>query len=323
MTLFIKTPRDKVFEISEVYVMALTFIIFYSLGRISRELIKKQIESYNRNKKNYNRNKTIKIANPRGGTDIIEIRVPNNNEKLRDLVLSCISNNERYSIKSEKITKLIYKLLGSEFKDETIAITPNLIRYVATALIKINMNERWYIKFVDFIAAFDNKMRAVYRIGGSAAIAGFVGFFSTSIRYGIIALIIHYQATENCGYRCSDYFEHISKDEPFFVSLDESSNKIIIASEKDSKQLELYIPSKEGAKITVGDKKGSIKISKDYVKRKKKAKQVNFSDFVRENQLLSSTVEDDRDEPLTPQKRCLGANTRDSIREAIIECGME
>ena len=51
MTLFIKTPRDKVFEISEVYVMALTFIIFYNLGRISRELIKKQIESYNRNKK--------------------------------------------------------------------------------------------------------------------------------------------------------------------------------------------------------------------------------------------------------------------------------
>ena len=184
------------------------------------------------------------------------------------------------------------------------------------------MNERWYIKFGDFIAAFDDKMKAVCQIRESAAVSGFAGFFSTSVRYGIVALIIHCQAIENCGYRCSDYFEHIPKDEPFLVPIDDSFNNIIIANQNDSKQLELYITSKEEAKITVGDKKGSINISKNYVKRKKKAKQVNFSDFVRENQLLSSTVNDDRDEPLTPQKRCLGADTRESIRETI-KCGIE
>lgn len=63
MTLFLTTPNQRL-EISDAYVMALSFLIFFGVGKIVKAVVKK-LER--RNAEN------ISIANPRGGSIGIEV----------------------------------------------------------------------------------------------------------------------------------------------------------------------------------------------------------------------------------------------------------
>ena len=58
MTLFVSMPGRR-YEISEVYILALSFIIIFGVTRIAMQVNKKLKEK--------NRNKEIKISNPRCG----------------------------------------------------------------------------------------------------------------------------------------------------------------------------------------------------------------------------------------------------------------
>jgi hypothetical protein len=59
MTLFIKTPRRQ-YEISDFYVMALTFCIFFSVTKIIKSVVEKQ-------QRQIEKSKGVQIPNLRGG----------------------------------------------------------------------------------------------------------------------------------------------------------------------------------------------------------------------------------------------------------------
>ncbi len=63
MTLFIRTP-NRIVAISDAYVMALAFIISFTVTKVVKAVIEKQRQK--------NKTKKINVANPRGGTHGVE-----------------------------------------------------------------------------------------------------------------------------------------------------------------------------------------------------------------------------------------------------------
>lgn len=101
MTLFLYTTK-RTLEISDVYVMALSFVIFYMVGRILKGVIKKQ-------------NEKIKLVNPRGG----ELDFSDNRELIQT-ILVCINDNERYFVKNPQIKRLIFHLVKFKLTNESL-----------------------------------------------------------------------------------------------------------------------------------------------------------------------------------------------------------
>ena len=80
MTLFIKTPK-RIFEIIDVYIMALTFLISFGVTKIFKGVIEKQKL---RNSKN------VKMSNPTGGSTNIEFEFSDDTE-MAHTILACIA----------------------------------------------------------------------------------------------------------------------------------------------------------------------------------------------------------------------------------------
>ena len=81
----------------------------------------------------------------------------------------------------------------------------------------------------------------------------------------------------------------------------ESTGHLFIAENDDARQIEFYIPSKASDEVTTSSN-GELKTTKTYTKVRKKAKQVNFSDFKQTDPVLSSFK--DLEESEIPQKNC-------------------
>ena len=103
MTLFLRTPRRR-FEIDDAYVMVLSFLLFYAVGKIVKEVLKRQKQKQNTPKN---------IANPRGGA----IQLTDDSD-LALTILSCISDNERYLVKNERLKRVIFELVKEKIKNE-------------------------------------------------------------------------------------------------------------------------------------------------------------------------------------------------------------
>ena len=82
MTLFIQTPK-RLLEISDAYVMALAFLISFSVTKVLKAFFEKQ--------KKYNA-KHIMMPNPVGGE--VNVQITDDSE-LSKTILSCIADNNR------------------------------------------------------------------------------------------------------------------------------------------------------------------------------------------------------------------------------------
>ena len=147
MTLFVSMPGRR-YEISDAYVMALTFIIIFSVTKIVKEVMKKRVNA-----------KEIKIQNPRGGGDT-EIQLSDDNE-LAFTILSCIADNEQYLVKSTKIKKLIFSLVKAKIKNESLVLTPNMIRFLALKL--ISEDQTLIVKIGNVVVSSSNRVRLLTR----------------------------------------------------------------------------------------------------------------------------------------------------------------
>lgn len=136
--------------------MALTFLTFFAIGRIIRALVKKQIE---KNRKNIN------SANSKRASKSIELQFFDDTE-LAYTILTCIANNEHSLLKYPKLAKIIFSLIKDKMKEESLALTPNMIRYLALRL--INNNESFIIKVKSLLTSSKNRVRLITRISGSA-----------------------------------------------------------------------------------------------------------------------------------------------------------
>lgn len=88
MTLFITTQK-RILEINDAYVMALSFLIFFAVGKIVKGVVEKQ------KRKN---TKNLSVANPRGGSLNIGLEFSDDTE-LAQTILACIADNEGYLVK--------------------------------------------------------------------------------------------------------------------------------------------------------------------------------------------------------------------------------
>ena len=294
MTLFITTPNRRL-EISDAYVMALSFLIFFAVGKIVKEVVKKLKR---RNAEN------ISIANPRGGN--IGLKISDDTE-LAYTILTCIADNERYLVKDPEIIKIVFGLVKAKIKNQSLLLTPNMMRFLALKL--IDNNQTLIVKMGNFVASSTNRARLFARVSG-AAIIGFVGALFSALPYAVLMMVFYFNATENCGYKCSDYFEQLPKEGPVEICGEESTGHLVIAGNDDARQIEIYTPLKAADEVTINSN-GKLKATKTYTKARKRAKQVNFSDFRQTDPVLSSFK--DLEEPAIPQKICPINNVHDVI----------
>ena len=285
MTLFIQTQK-RVLEISDAYVMALSFLIFFAVGKI----VKAVVEKLKRKKA-----KNVNMVNPRGGNIGLEF---SDDTELAHIILTCIADNERYLVKDPEIINMIFDLVKAKIKNESLVLTPNMLRFLALKL--INNDQTLLVKIGNIIVSSNNRARLFARVSGSAII-GFVGALFSIFPYAVLMMVIYFTSTENCGYKCSDYFETLPKEGHVEIYKKESAGHVFIAGNDDAKQLEIYTPSKSADEVTVRSN-GIVQRTTTYTKVRKKTRQVKFSDFKNTDPVLSSFK--DLKEPEIPQKNC-------------------
>ena len=300
MTLFIRMPRRQ-YEISDLYIMALSFCIFFAVGKIVKSVVEKQ-------QRQREKSKHIQMPNPKGGA--IGFQVSDDTE-LGGLILSCIADNEAYLVKDERIIKVIFSLVKAKIKDESLVLTPNTIRFLALRL--LNTDSSLIAKIGNVVVSSDNRVRLLTRVAASAGI-GVISALLSSFAYGMLIMILCFDSTHNCGYRCDDYFEHLPKDQSVRVFAEKPTGQLVIAGNDDPRQVEIYIPSKTLNEVTISST-GKAKVTKTYKKCRKKAKVVNFSDFKEKDEVLSSF--DGLEEPFVPQNVCPINDAHDLLKVRI------
>jgi hypothetical protein len=261
-------------------------LIFFAVGKIFKAVIEKQ-------KRNNTKNRNI--ANPRGGN--LELEFSDDTE-LAHTILSCIADNERYLVKDSELTKIVFTLVKAKIKNESLILTPNMMRFLALKL--INNDQTLLVKIGNIVASSNNQAQLFSRVAGSAIIR-FLGALVATLPYGILMVLLYFNATENCGYKCSDYFEQLPKEGPAKIYGEESTGRLFIGGKDDARQIEIYIPSKTADELAVSSD-GELKMTKTYSKVRKKAKEVKFSDFKQTDPVLSSFK--DLKEPEVPEKNC-------------------
>ena len=176
--------------------MALSFLIFFAVGKIFKAVVEKQKQ---------NNTKNINIANPKGENLGLEF---SDDRELAHTILACIADNERYLVKDPEIIKIVLTLVKAKLKKESLVLTPNMMRFLA--LKWINNDQILIVKIGNIVDSSNNPARLFTRLAGFAII-GFVGALVATIPYAIFMLLIFFNATENCSYKCSDYFEQLPK----------------------------------------------------------------------------------------------------------------
>lgn len=292
MTLFVRMP-NRAYEINDAYIMALSFCLFFAIAQIVKEVLKKQEAA-----------KDVKMPNPTGGSMKMEFT---DDSELALTILTCIADNEVYIVRHPKIRELVFGLVKEKIKNESLLITPNMIRFLALKL--LDNDKGLMIRLGSIIVLSDNRVRFLSRLLG-ASILGFVGNLLAVFPYALMMAVLYFDCTENCGYQCHDYFEHISKEGPAIIYAEKPFGNLVVGQNDDSRQIEIYIPSKVPDEVIIHNNKDAT-IRKSYKKSRKKAKEMQFSEFKKKDPVLSSFK--NLEEPHVSQKHCLMDDIHDVI----------
>lgn len=108
ITLFIRTATRR-YKISDAYVMALSFAIFFVVGKYAKTVLK-----------NLETKQVRKMSNPKGKG--LKLEFFDDNE-LEITLLPCIADNEHYLVRNEKVKELIFGLVKKTIKNESLILT--------------------------------------------------------------------------------------------------------------------------------------------------------------------------------------------------------
>jgi hypothetical protein len=292
MTLFIRTPNRQ-YEISDFYVMVLCFIISYWTGRILRKVIQKLIK----------KQKTLDVKTPPRGGATLEFSYSDDQE-LAKTILACIADNTDYLVKNQKIKELIFHLVKQKIKNESLVLTPNMIRLLAKKI--VNDEVSWSASIGNIVVSTNYQKRLSLRTLGRIIFGGVIGVTATSIRVGVFFLILYFFETDHCYYKCEDHFEKLPPNDPIEILAEQQTGNIIISENNDAHQVQIYVPSKpEKTIVKTNQKTGEKIVSRTYKAARKKAKQVNFSDFRKTDPVLQMYDKVPEPEPYVPQRKCL------------------
>jgi hypothetical protein len=267
--------------------MALTFIIIFSVTKVVMHVKDKQ--------KTTSTKTETKINNPRGGST--EIKLSDDNE-LAFTILSCIADNEKYLVTSTKLKKLIFSLVKEKLTNESLVLTPNMIRFLALKL--ISEDQTLIVKIGNMVISSSNRVRLLTRVAGTAVIA-FIGAVFSILPYAILMALIYFTETQNCGYNCDHYFQNLPKEMPVTIYAEKSTGHLIISENDDAHQVEIYIPSKTPDEVIHSSSEQKI-VKTTYKLSRQKAREVKFSEFKKTDPVLAQFK--DLPEPEVRQKSC-------------------
>lgn len=314
MTLFIRTSDTRVFEIDDLYVMVVFFLLSYSLTKITKSAIIKLIEKQQLKKKGRN-SRLTRVGNVKGGAllDLLDVRTLDE-QTLGLIILSCIADHESYIVKDKRIIKIIFVVLKEQLTDKTLVLSPNMIRFLALQLISKNKPSRLVEIVGTLRTVSENPVRLIMRSLG-AIVLGTVAAVGNMLPYGIILMLMYFDATKNCGHICSNYFEQLPKDQitKIFEGKERVGPQLVIAGNDEARQVEIYEPTPTPDKETVSPS-NERQITKSYRKSRKQAKVVKFSDFKKKDKVLSSF--DNLEEPYVEQQACELNNIEKIIEDA-------
>lgn len=158
-------------------------------------------------------------------------------------------------MKDPKIIQIVFNLVKAKIKNESLILTPNLMRFLALKL--INNDQTLIVKLGNILASSENRARLFARVLGSGAIELLGALFSI-LPYAIFMMVVYFDSTENWGYTCSNYFDELpDKEGPVKVYSEKSTGHLLIGSNDKAKQVEIYNPANA---VTTTTSQGSVKI---------------------------------------------------------------
>lgn len=160
----------------------------------------------------------------------------------------------------------------------------------------------------NIVVSSNNRVRLFARVAEAVVVAFLAGLVSLFPYAIFIMMVLYFEATQNCKYKCQDDFEHLPKAEPVKIYDKKSTGQLVIAGNDKAHQIEFYTPSKASAESITG----YVKKIKTYIQSQTKAKEVKFSDF-KENDAVLSTFKDLKEADIL-QKIC----PINDIHEAIV-----
>lgn len=316
MTLFIKTSTRS-FEINDFYIMVLCFIIGALLAKITSEVREKLLKRL-KTKKIIAQGTQTQVSNPRGGKLDFSIQPsiqPSDDYELASIILTCVQDDAIFLVMDERLKVWIFKLVKAKIKNESLSITPNLLRYIASTVIKRDTSLITSVGGVLF--AVDRVKLLSFRAAGSLII-GYIAFAANIASYGVLLLIMYFQSTSVfCNVPCDQYFHRLPDTDGVVEIFSENRNgNLVIGGNDEAKPVEVY--EKIGQEYikniqNEGDEDKVITIEKRY-KKSKKAKIVKFSQWKKNDPVLSQF--ENIEEPKVPQWEC---DTRRQIGEQIRE----
>jgi len=119
-------------------------------------------------------------------------------------------------------------------------LSPNMLRFLALQF--VTKEQTLVVKVGNLIVSSNNRARLFTRVTG-ATIIGLVTSLFLSLSYGVLLVMIYFDMTENCGYKCSDYFEQLPKEGPVEIYGEELTGHLVIAGNDDARQIKIYTPS--------------------------------------------------------------------------------
>ena len=312
MVFYVKTPKREL-VIDEIYLMFLAFFIAYFVTEITKKVIKR-IKLKRNNKK-----ESITIYNPQGGDldDMVEkfsrFKFQMTDEReLAYTILTCIADDHRYILKDEYLTKVIFSLVQTIVKDQSIILSPNMLRFLALQLLRNNDNNL-QIKVGNIFFESMNRGRILIRVAGSLLI-GTVASALTALPYAILTMIVYFQATKNSGFRCSEYFEQLPNQGPVLMEEKRTGPTIFIGDSKP----EIYVPkyTRKTKKVRVITK-SELESNQRYKRVRCQPKEVKFIDFQKSDPVLSRFRDQNLEEPYINQNTPPGKEIHDLIDSSI------
>jgi hypothetical protein len=232
------------------------------------------------------------------------------------MIVACLQDDASYGIKDRKLIKFIYRLAGEHFERYSLIITSNLMRLLVLKLAA--QNNTMMVRFQNFLVLSDNAVRLLIR-GATALTFGIIAAICSIFSVGMLALVVVFSQTENCGFQRDRYFQQIRPQDngALMVYAPKSTGNIIITKEAFAERFEIFIPDETQVRPNPIIKKveGKTTMDRRYVKVKEEkikpvAKMITFSEFIKKNPVLKTFGE--LKEPNVPTKQC--PFTPDQIR---------
>ena len=129
--------------------------------------------------------------------------------------------------------------------------------------------------------------------------------------------MLYYNATENCNFDCNSYFQELPQTGDVAILKKKPYGHLIVAGNNYARQVEIYIPPKvknqSNIVHTVEEFPKTIEKKLGYEASRKQARQVNFSDFRKNNPLLSKFKDQNLKEPDISQHQCRNKEVAEEI----------